>query len=269
MLFVSMARQVGLDARFREVEVAPTWSKNGMFVNLNEHVNAAVFIEGAPYSIDVFPAVNRIELGGRVVSDARGLAHFYNNRGVEALGAGNLDDGEAYLRKALEVDPTMVPGWINLGASESKRGLLSSAEGHYRRALQLDPQNQTAMGNLAIVCELTGRTKEAARYQAKVRAFREKNPYHHYNLGLQAFEEGRYEDAVACYKKALKLKAPEHNFHFALAKAYGQLGRTEDMADSLRKAMKYANDEANRTRYSQKLELLKSLRHGAASVSPR
>jgi Flp pilus assembly protein TadD len=188
---------------------------------------------------------------------------------VDALGGGDLEEGIAYLKKALEVDPQMVPAWINLGAAESKRGQLSEAEGHYRTALKLDSRNPTAMANLAIVCDLTGRHQEAERYQAKVKAFREKNPYHQYNLGLQAFDEGRYEDAIAFYKKAIKLKAPEHNFHFALAKAYGKVERLDAMADCLRKAMKYATDDANRLRYSQKLELLKSARLHAAPAAAR
>lgn len=258
ILFIAIARHVGLDARFREVEIAPAWSKNGMFVSLNKHVNAAVFIGGMGYAIDVFPGVNRIEIGGQIVPDARGLAHFYNNIGADELGKGNLTVAEAYLRKALEMDPKAVSVWINLGVTKGQAGELREAESCYRKALQLDSRELVAMSNLAGLCQRTGRSREALRYMTKVREFQEKNPYHHYNLGLQAFEAGNYQVSIAEYKKALKLKSKEHNFYFALARAYAKLDQLEDAMTSLQLASKYAPDSSNQNRYNQKLELLKA-----------
>jgi len=260
ILFIAMARHVGLDARFREVEIAPTWSKNGQFVNLNLHVNAGVFIDGLAYAIDVFPVINRIEIGARPVPDERGLAHYYNNLGANELGKGNLDGAELWLRKALEVDPTTVGVWINLGAAQSQARQLKEAEKCYRKALELEPGNQAAMGNLAGLYELTGRSQEAKRLQAKIKQFREKNPYHHFNLGQQAYADGRYEESLVHYKKALKLKAREHNFHFAMARSFSQLGKVLEAENSLQLAVKYAADPANKARYAEKLELLKHIR---------
>jgi len=260
ILFISMARHLNLDARFREVEIAPTWSKTGAFVNLAQHVNAAVFIGGQAYSIDVFPGVNPIEVGGQVVSDARGMAHFYNNQGVDDLGRGYLEQAELHLRKALDLDPTTVCVWINLGAARTQAGNLAEAEKFYRKALELDPRNPAAMSNLATVCELTSRPKEAALYQKKIREFREKNPYHHYNLGQLAFQAGRYDEAILHYRKALKLKSTEHNFYYALARVYAQLNQTDEVVANLKLAEKYASDASNKERYNQKLDLLKGIR---------
>jgi tetratricopeptide (TPR) repeat protein len=264
ILFIAMARHVGLDARFREVEIAPTWSKNGQFVNLNLHVNAGVYIDGLAYAIDVFPVINRIEIGARPVPDERGLAHYYNNLGANELGKGNLDGAELWLRRALEVDPTTVGVWINFGATKGQAQQLKEAEQCYRKALELEPGNQAAMGNLAGLCERMGRSQEAKRLQAKIKKFREKNPYHHFNLGQQAFAEGLVQESIVHYKKALKLKAGEHNFHFALARSFSQLGQVLDAEKSLQLAMKYAADPTNKARYAEKLELLKNMRtqHG-------
>jgi Flp pilus assembly protein TadD len=258
-MFISTARYLGLDARFREVEIAPVWTKAGDFVNLSQHVNAAVFIGGQAYAIDVFPAVNRIEIGGQVVPDERGLAHFYNNRGVDELTKGNIETGESYLQEAVQADPTTVSVRINFGAAKTRSGELREAEGYLRRALELDPRSQAAMSNLAGVCQLTGSVKEALRYQAKIKEFREKNPYHHYDLGMQAFEVGRYEEATEHYRRALKLKSTEHNFYFALARAYGMLGQKAEAMNNLQLAEKYASDAANKQRYAEKLDLLKGV----------
>jgi Flp pilus assembly protein TadD len=260
ILFISMARYLGLDARFREVEIPPVWSKSGNFVNLSQHVNAAVFIGGQAFAIDVFPGVNPIEVGGQVVSDARGLAHYYNNKGVDELGKGYIQAGESFLKKALDADPTTVNVWVNLGAAKAQSGNFKAAEKDYRKALELEPKNLAAMSNLANVCELTGREKEAQRLRNKVREFMARNPYHQYNLGLRAFDEGNYQGAVEHYRRAIRLKAAEHNFYFALARAYGMLGQKTEAVANLQLAEKYALDTANKQRYAEKLELLKSAR---------
>ncbi len=258
ILFIAMARHLELDARFREVEIAPSWSKNGMFVSLNKHVNAAVFIGGQGYVVDVFPGVNRIEVGGQVVGDERGLAHYYNNKGVDALGRGRLEEAESYLRRALQADPCMALAWINLGVAHNHAGQLAEAESCYRKALELNPEDLAAISNLAVVCERSGRLREARRYLTRAREFREKNPYHHFGLGQQAFESGRYLDSIAHYKKALRLKSSEHHFHFALARAYAQLDRPEEAIRCLQRALKYAPDALGKSRYSRKLELLQA-----------
>ena len=41
-LLIAMARHLGLDARFREVDVSPTWSRVGSVVSMSGHVNVAV-----------------------------------------------------------------------------------------------------------------------------------------------------------------------------------------------------------------------------------
>ncbi len=263
IMFIAMARYLNLDARFREVEIAPTWSKNGEFVTLNRHVNAAVFFGGLWYAIDVFPGVNRIEIGGEIVSDARGLAHFYNNLGVQEMGSGNFAASEAYVRKALECDPTTAFAWVNLGAVEYHLGQMEDAEKYLRKALELKPKDPAALSNLAEVCLSTGRAKEAHRLQAKVKEFQEANPYHQYYLGTQAFDEGRIPEAIACYRRAIKIKRTEHNFYFAIAKAYLKIGENELAMKNLQLAEKYASDPSNKQRYYQKLELLKATaKHG-------
>jgi tetratricopeptide (TPR) repeat protein len=267
LLFISMARYMNLDARFREVEVAPIFTKNGAFINLSQHLNAAVFIGRQAYAVDVFPGVNAIEIGGQIVPDERGLAHFFNNKGVDELAKGNFRQAEAYFKKALDTDPTIVCVWINLGAGSSQTGHNADAERYYRKALELDPQNLAAMSNLATLFDQTGKTKEATRLQLKVKEFREKNPYHHFNLGQEAYQAGRYEEALEHYKRAIKLKSTDHNFYFAVSRVYAQMGQNDEVVSSLRLAEKYASDESNRLRYAQKLELLKNMKLHASPGS--
>jgi len=259
-LLIAMARQLGMDARFREVDIIPTWSKVGNIVSVIGHANAAVFIAGEGYVVDLFPRVDRIQIGGRVVSDERAFAHFFSNYGISELGAGHTLAAIGYLKKALEWDPTAAFVWANIGVAQSMSGAKDEAEKSYLKALELDPGEVIAMSNLSTLYENTGRPDLAKRYAAKVARFKQRNPYYHFSLGLQAYASGEYREAVEHYKAALKLKSAEHNFYLALARSYIQLGQMDKASSSLKLAVKNAPDEIMRGRYSEKLALLAAQR---------
>lgn len=259
-LFIAMARHLGLDARFREVDIVPIWSNLGNVVSMSGHANAAVFIAGQLYSVDLFPQVNRIQLGGRVVSDGRAAAHFYNNRGVEHLSLSQHSLAIECFQRALKSDPTMVDTWINMGVAQAIMGQSEEAEKSYHKALELDSKSLVAMSNLAALYGRLGRDRDVKSFSAKVRKFKQRNPYYHFSLGLQAYHSGKYRESIEHYKAALKLKSKEHNFYLALAKAYFQLGEKDKVADCLKLALKNAPDEASKLRYNEKLELLASMR---------
>ena len=258
LLFIAMARYLDLDARFREVEIAPTFSMTGKYSTLQQHLNAAVLFAEGMYVMDVFPGVNRIEIGGRIVTDERGLAHFYNNVAVNELGKGNLEAAEFYLKKALDSDPTTPSVWVNTGVVKMQAGRLQEAEKCYRNALQSDPHDGAAIGNLVIALRHEGKHREADRYAKKAKALWDKNPYRFFILGMKAYEEGKYAESLENYKRALKLKNREHNFYFGMARAYARLSQPEAAMKNLELAVKYAPDSTNRDRYNQKLELLRA-----------
>jgi tetratricopeptide (TPR) repeat protein len=255
-LFLTMARHLGLDARFREVDIVPTWSQVGNVISMNGHANVAVFIGGQGYLVDLFPRVDRIDLQGRIVSDGRAVAHYFNNRGVDQLAAGNPQPAAVWFRRALGSDPTTAFAWANLGVAQAFVGTYDEAVKSYLQALKINPQEMVAMSNLAAVYQRMGRSREARELQTKVRKFNQKNPYYHFDLGLKAYAAGDYKNSILHFKHALRLKSAEHNFYLAMAKSYAQLGKTSKVTDNLKLAAKYAPDETWRLRYTEKLQLL-------------
>ncbi len=255
-LFIAMARHLGLDAHFREVEIVPTWSKVGDIVSMNGHANVAVFIGPQGYVVDLFPRVDRIQLGGRVVSDERAVAHFYSNKAVDLLGAGRPKDAAAEFNLALASDPTASFVWANMGVAQAVIHEPREAEKCYLKALQLEPAEMVAMSNLAALYQSLGRAREAKSYTSKVRRFKLKNPYYHYGLGMQAYDAGEYKMAIDHYKAALRLKPVEHNFDLAIAKAYAQLGNIDKTTEYLKLAAKNAPDELSKLHYNEKLALI-------------
>lgn len=261
-MVVALARHFNLNARYREVDVAPTWSKHGPLVVLNNHVNALVTIGGRSYIVDLVPEINRIEIRGHIVDDSRGLAHFYNNIGAEWLAARNGEMAVKSFRRATQVDPTAAFAWANLGVALVVLHRDAEAEPMYDRALELDRENLVAMSNLSELCRRHGRTREAEALLKKVEDFRNRNPYYHYSLGLQALHSGTPQAALQHFKEALKRKRHEHRFYFGLAQAYASLGDWDEAIKNLEEARKYAPDAQGRERYSQKLDLLASYSDG-------
>lgn len=260
-LFLAMARHLGFDARFREVDIVPTWSQIGNIISMNGHANAAVFIGGQGYVVDLFPRVDRIDIRGRVVPDGRAIAHFFNNRGADHLAGGRPQSALAFFQKALESDPTTSFVYANIGVTQTLLGESEEAIKSYHKALELHSGELVAMSNLAALYERMGRHHDAQSYLAKVRKFNQRNPYYHFNLGLKAYQSGAYRESIEHYRAALKLKSAEHNFYLALAKAYAQLGEMDKVTNCLTLAKKNAPDEAWKLRYTEKLQLLASMQH--------
>lgn len=117
------------------------------------------------------------------------------------LVASSLDDGTAAnqpraalgYRRALEVDPALVPALINLANIHYANDQLIEALALYDRAVRLDPDVFEG----------------------------------HFNLGNIYHDLGRYAEAEGCYRRALELNPGYPEAHLYLAVALEKAGRSE------------------------------------------
>ncbi|HSR67379.1 MAG TPA: tetratricopeptide repeat protein [Acidobacteriota bacterium] len=258
-MFLAMARYLDVDVRFHEVEIVPTWEKRGNMIYLSRHINVLAYIAGSAYEADLFPSISRHRIGGRVISDRRGLAHFYSNMGAELMSRDYYYSAIKYFKKALEMDGQTGFVWGNLGVAYSRIGDDERAEKAYLTALEYDKRNSTVMHNLARLYERQGEDELAAEYLEKVDKFRQRNPYFHYQLGMEALEAGQLHQAYDHFQDAIKRKKEEDLFYFALAKVHAQLGESNEVVKALETALQYATDGDDIERYNRKLQLLQAL----------
>jgi tetratricopeptide (TPR) repeat protein len=88
-----------------------------------------------------------------------------------------------WYRKALEIDPYLVPALINLANIHYGKDELAEAQALYERAIGLDPDFFEA----------------------------------HFNLGNIYHDLGRFQEAASCYRTALRLNGQYADAHFYLA----------------------------------------------------
>jgi tetratricopeptide (TPR) repeat protein len=106
----------------------------------------------------------------------------------------NMDRASAAYRRALEVDPYLVPALINLANLHYSRDEIAEAQALYERAISLEPDVFEA----------------------------------HFNLGNIYHDLGRYPEAQACYRDALRLNPTFADAHFYIAVTLEKNGQSQD-----------------------------------------
>ena len=258
LLFVAMARHVGLEAHFQEVGEILSWDRRGDVAVSNRHMFAEVETGEGTLQVDFLPgAEKRYRLVQRVGED-RVLAHFYSNLGAEALTADDTDRATMLLSRALEADDTLASAWVNMGVANRRAGRLAEAERCYLRALELDRNEISAASNLAGLYKSSGRDRLAAPYLKKIRKHRQKNPFYHFRRGLDLAAEGDLKAAGRRLRRAVQLLPDDAMFRIELGRVQARAGRLRRAERSFRKALELSDGEAQRDRVRALLDRVRA-----------
>jgi Flp pilus assembly protein TadD len=258
-MFVALAREAGLEARFQEVDVPPDWNRNGASFVLNRHVNALVSDgTGRGRVVDFDMADFRASYDRRPVSDARAMAHYHGNLGVERLQAGESLEALRHFRRAIELDSQFAPAWVNLGTLYQRAGEPRWAASAWHHALEVSPAETVALSNLERLYRAEGRIELAQQLHRRAERHRMGNPYYRLFLAQAALGEGDYTRAIGHLRFAVREKPEEDRFAALLGLSYLRAGDPRQAERWLEQAARLAGDEPLRSRYSAKLERLRS-----------
>jgi tetratricopeptide (TPR) repeat protein len=244
MLFVELARAVGLHARYQLVDVPPRWNHDADLVVIANHVNAVV---ESRFEHDLIVDFNSADFRGdypmRKISDDYAAALYYTNLGAEALLKRDFPSSFALFRKALSFRVDLAEPWVNLGVLYGRLGRYDYAEAAYLRALDADPRERSAVVNLVGVYTALGDTARAAEYRERVRSYQEINPYYHYARAQMAYADKRHEDALGELRRAIRLKDDDGAFYTLQGETLAALGRDADAAKSFKRARALARPD--------------------------
>ena len=262
-LFVALAREARLDARYQIIDVPPIWDSADGWVMLNSHINVIVqgVRMGSTVSRDYIVDFNTPEYDGtwprHVVPDRVAFALFYNNRAVEAMRAGDLRSAFANFKLAISKS-SLVPGaWVNLGALYSRQHHYDSALTAYEQALRINPNEKSALTNLARLNDEIGNTELAESYRSGSASTSGSILTTTMRWQIDsAYKSGDYSLALGEIEKAIALKRDDHRFYFLEGLVHYRQGDIAGARSSLAIAERVSAEDADKKRYSDKLAVL-------------
>jgi len=240
-MMVALAREAGLDAYYQEVFRRPEWSDyTDDTVLLVKHVNVVVETPRMVWVVDVSGIKIHPTSRRRVIDDSYAKALYLNNIAVDSLLENDLPAAYAYMRSAIEADPSATDAWVNLGVIYGRNDQLDDAKLAFNQALAIDPREHSAMSNLYEVYMEQEDFQTAAEIESRVERYRRSNPYYLLKLSNEALEQNRYKQSISLLKKAIEKKEDEHILHFALARTQYLSGKLAAAESSLVRARELA-----------------------------
>ncbi len=271
ILAYALAKEVGFNAEFHEVQIPEYWITDGHQSRLNGHVNLLVvppvlsFENGAVnYSLSRitvdFDTENRGKAWpSRVVTKEDIVAMFYNNKAADSLVAADYAQAFAYLKAAVEIAPNSAQTWANLSVLYRQVGLYKDAEESYLFSLRLNPNNSNTMANLAVLYRLVGQTAKAIELEEVVARKRKLNPFYHLMLGDEALNAQQTDIAKIHFNQALRLNPSLSAAMFGMAKSYIIEGDIDKAAQYLQDAKHFSQSHDEKLRYESKLKILQQV----------
>ena len=116
-----------------------------------------------------------------------------------------LDLAIEHYRKALELDPKLVPAYSNLGAALNDKGEVEAAIECYENVILLDPQHADAFFNMGSLQIRKQETEAAIESFNTALAIEPTHSEASNGLGLVFKHQGNYSSAIEYFKKAVEL----------------------------------------------------------------
>lgn len=257
LLFVTLAREAGIQARVQEVDRVVSWyqDQNQGVVYSVGHVNAGIQVEGRTGTVDLDRNVLYDSRGPHPITTERALAHFYNNRGAERMAIGDLAGAHAFFDAALAQDAGFASAWNNVGVLDNREGNLRGARVALEKALQLESRHDAALTNTSVLYRRLGLVTQAAALERQLQSVQRSDPFVQYMQGAQAERKGDLAEAIRYYRRAVRLYDNAHQFHFGLARAYFLSGQMQRADRELLRAQALGGS-SEQVRYQAKLDSL-------------
>ncbi|MDH3743552.1 MAG: tetratricopeptide repeat protein [Acidobacteriota bacterium] len=256
VLFVAMARHVGVEAHFQEVMEILSWDRRGDVAVNNRHMFAEIETPSGVLQVDFLPGVEKRYRFVRRISEERVLAHYYNNLGAEALAREEFEPALEMLSKSLEADGRFAPAWVNRGVAHKSKGNYEEAERCYLEALRIDSNEMSAAANLANLYQSQGSEGKARPYMKMARRHQRRNPFYHFRLSLESAAKGSTKETILHLQRAIARLPEDAFFRLELAQAFVRVGRPKKANRQINKAIELAlpgEESENVTRLAEKI----------------
>lgn len=267
IMTAAFARELGIQVRYQSAYLEETWSRKGNLLLKSGHVNITLGRRIADYGLSPFPNSLTIDflppeelrnLRTVEISETLVASMFMNNRAVEALVQGRIDDAYAWAREAVRTDASFLDAQNTLGVIYIRRGALAQAGTVFEHVLAVDPAHTRALANLVEVASRQGQAERAAQLRARLARLEPEPPLHFFNQGLAAMQREDFRAARDLFAKEAARGDASAEVHFWLGVAHYRLGDIERAAHELSIAAEASASRSERDLYSAKLDWLRA-----------
>lgn len=265
----AFAKELGLTVRYQVVNGGEAWDRSDELYIAVGHINL-VLADTKPQLgiafaqrdliVDFLPPRHAGVLDTREVDEPTVIAMYLNNRAVESLAGGRLDDAYWFAREAIRTAPTLLSAYVTLGVVYRQRQQPEWAEAALRRVAEREPDHLLAMSNRVLTLRDLGREAEAQQLAQRLARLDPHPPFSYFKAGQAALREGRAEAARRLFAKEVARAPYHHEFHFWLAISQAELNDPGSAAKSLARAMEVSTTRRDHALYAGKLARLKALR---------
>ena len=153
------------------------------------------------------------------------LNHF--NSGVHFSNQREFAKAIQAYQRVIELDPSYVEAYNNLGIIYQMLGDVDRAFGLYQKSTEINPRYEKGYNNLGTLLLLRDRYEEAQEAFQKALMINANHIQSHIHLGILFKKKGQWEKAIESYQKALSIDSLHRETHYNIALLYEQLGRLE------------------------------------------
>lgn len=266
VMTAAFAKELGLQVRYQSAYLEEAWSRSDDLLMRAGHVNIVLGPRmndrtnplAQSTLIDFIPPNQLRSLPSREIPEETIVAMYMNNRAVEAMIGGRLDDAYGWVRAALAADPAYVSAYNTLGIVYARRGHVALAETAFGHVLSLDAKHTQALANLADLYARQGRAAEASALRERLATLEPIAPFQHFNQGLSALRRGDARGAVGHFEREVERGGYSGEVLFWLGVAQLQLGDTAQGIHHMNQALSSGSLRADQSNAAAKLTRLKS-----------
>lgn len=268
MLTAAFAKQLHLPYRYQLAVGAADWNEiDDFFMSIN-HVN--IVLEEVPSEFelstwtstplivdflvpDIAAKLDTIDIDERTV-----LSMYMNNRSVETMVRGNVDDAYWWAVKSIQTSPGYGNAYSTLAVIYRTRHRPDLAEKVLDQLAKFDPDNVSMLTDKILVLRDLGKNAEADRVAVRLEEIDRNRPWRTYFEGQSEYRAGHYDRARRLFEREIVDDGDRHEFEYGLALACAKLNDVPAAMQHLQRAIDLANSRRSRQKYEAKLDQLKS-----------
>jgi len=247
LLTAAMARELRIPYHYQSVLNATDWSQSDKFFMSIGHVNIVLervpdlyelkIWSAQPVIVDFLTPDKAASLDTQTIDESTILAMFSNNRAVESLLQGNVDNAYWWVRASIEQDSQFLNAFITLGVIYRAVHHPELAEQVLAQLSKRYPDNASVITNHILVLMDLGRESEALELRKYLAVLDQRRPWSYYFDAQGEFNAGHYTSAKGLYERELARNPDHHEIEYGLAQTYIKLNDMPSAIAHLQRAI--------------------------------